>query len=61
MDSCVVDLTDLPDEGIGSTALLMGAGTEGVIDPAEIGRATGREIYELLVGLNGRLPRRYPT
>jgi len=59
MDSCVVDLTDLPDEGIGSTALLLGSGPEGTIDPAEIGRATGREQYELLVGLNGRLPRRY--
>lgn len=61
MDSCVVDITDLPDEGIGSTALIMGSGAEGVIDPAEIGRATDREVYELLVGLNGRLPRRYPT
>jgi len=59
MDSCVVDMTDLPDEGIGSTALLLGAGPEGTIDPAEIGRATGREQYELLVGLNGRLPRRH--
>ncbi|MFC1500709.1 alanine racemase [Candidatus Zixiibacteriota bacterium] len=59
MDSCVVDLTDLPGEGIGSTALLLGAGPEGTIEPAEIGKATGREQYELLVGLNGRLPRRY--
>ncbi len=59
MDSCVVDLTDLPEEGIGSTALLMGAGPEGTIDPAEIGMATGRGPYEMLVGLNGRLPRRY--
>ncbi|MFC1629176.1 alanine racemase [Gemmatimonadota bacterium] len=59
MDSCIVDLTDLPEEGIGSTALLLGSGPEGTIDPAEIGRATGREQYELLVGLNGRLPRRY--
>ncbi len=58
MDSCVVDITDLPAEGIGSTALIMGAGPEGMIDPVEIGQAVGREIYELLVGLNGRLPRR---
>ncbi len=59
MDSCVVDITGLPAEDIGSTALIMGAGPEGIIDPAEIGQAVGREIYELLVGLNGRLPRRY--
>jgi alanine racemase len=59
MDSCVVDITGLPHEDVGSAALIMGAGPEGVIDPAEIGQAVGREIYELLVGLNGRLPRCY--
>lgn len=59
MDSCVVDITDLPSEGVGSTALLLGSGTEGTISPTEMGKATRRGPYEILVGLNGRLPRRY--
>jgi len=59
MDSCVVDLTDLPAEGVGSIALVMGEGEEGRLDPHDLAAATGRSIYELLVALNGRLPRRH--
>jgi alanine racemase len=59
MDSCVVDLTELPDEGPGSIALVLGTGAEGLIDPHEPAAATGRSVYEMLVALNGRLPRRH--
>ena len=59
MDSCVVDLTDLPAVGQGSIGLLLGAGPEGVISPEEVARSTGRNVYEVLVGLAPRLPRRY--
>lgn len=59
MDSCVVDLTGLPDEGNGSTALLLGSGPEGIITPDEMAAATDRIAYEILVGLSPRLPRHY--
>ncbi len=59
MDTCVADITDLPAEGAGSIALLLGAGAEGIITPHEMAAATGRIPYELLVALNGRLPRRH--
>jgi len=59
MDSCVVDLTDLPAEGRGSIGLVLGSGPEGTIDLHETAAATGRSVYELLVALNGRLPRRH--
>lgn len=59
MDSCVVDLTGLPREGPGSTALLLGSGPEGTISPDEVATATDRISYEILVGLSPRLPRRY--
>jgi alanine racemase len=59
MDSCVVDLTDVPGEGRGSIALMLGSGPEGLLPPHEIAAATGRSVYEVLVALNGRLPRRH--
>ncbi len=59
MDSCVVDLTDLPDEGEGSAALLLGSGHEGTITVDEIAEATNRASYEILSGITERLPRRY--
>lgn len=59
MDSCAVDLTDLPAEGEGSTALILGAGPEGTITPDEIASATNRISYEILTGMTERLPRRY--
>ncbi len=59
MDSCVVDLTDLPDEREGSTALMLGSGPEGMITLDEMAEATNRTSYEILSGLTDRLPRRY--
>lgn len=59
MDSCAVDLTGLPAEGEGSTALLVGSGPEGEVSPAEIAAAAGRISYEILAGMMERLPRRY--
>jgi len=59
MDSCVVDLTDLPEEGEGSTALLLGKGPEGTIAVDELAEATNRSSYEVLSGMTERLPRRY--
>jgi alanine racemase len=57
MDSCVVDLTELSQEGEGSTALVLGAGPEGLISPVELAARSGLSIYEVLVGLSLRLPR----
>ena len=59
MDSCVVDLTGLPDEGEGSTALMLGTGAEGSITLDEMAGATNRSSYEILTGLTDRLPRIY--
>ena len=57
MDSCIVDITELPGVEVGSTALLLGSGTEGTISPEEVAGATGRNAYEILTGLTPRLPR----
>jgi alanine racemase len=59
MDSCAVDLTGLPEEGEGSTALLVGSGPEGEVPPTEMAAATGRTSYEIMAGMMDRLPRLY--
>jgi len=59
MDSCIVDIHDLPEVGVGSTALVLGSGPEGMVAPAEMAAATGRNAYEVLTGLTARLPRHY--
>jgi alanine racemase len=52
MDMLCVDLTDLPDAGIGSMVVLWGEG----MPVEEVAAAAGTVSYELLCGLAARVP-----
>jgi alanine racemase len=52
MDMLCVDLTNLPDAGIGSTVVLWGEG----MPVEEVAAAAGTVSYELLCALAARVP-----
>lgn len=52
MDMIAVDLTDLPDAGIGSPVVLWGEG----LPADEVAEAAGTISYELFCGLSARVP-----
>ncbi|WAC73937.1 alanine racemase [Roseateles sp. SL47] len=57
MDMLAVDLTDLPQDGIGSEVTLWGQGPNGKVLPIdEVARAAGTIGYELMCALARRVP-----
>lgn len=59
MDATMVDITDIPEAGMWSEAVLMGRqGTE-EITAGDVARWKGTVTYEVLVGWRSRLPRVY--
>ena len=57
MDMLAVDLSELPQAGMGSTATLWGQASNGaLLSIDEVARAAGTVGYELLCGLSERVP-----
>jgi alanine racemase len=57
MDMVTVDLSPVPDAGIGSEAVLWGRSASGAVLPIdEVARAGGTVAYELLCALAQRVP-----
>jgi alanine racemase len=57
MDMITVDLTDLPDAGLGSEVTLWGRASTGAVLPIdEIAQAAGTVGYELMCALAPRVP-----
>lgn len=59
MDQILLDVTDIPEIGIGDTAVLIGHQGDARISAWEVGLAMGSIAYEVLVSLGARLPRVY--
>jgi len=57
MDMLAVDLSEMPEAGMGSTATLWGQASNGaLLSIDEVARAAGTVGYELLCGLSERVP-----
>jgi alanine racemase len=57
MDMLTVDLTDLPQAGVGSTVTLWGQSAHGAVLPIdEIAHAAGTLGYELMCAVSARVP-----
>jgi alanine racemase len=57
MDMLVVDLSDMPEAGMGSTVTLWGYGANGqVLGIDEVAQAAGTIGYELMCALSSRVP-----
>lgn len=56
MDKVCVDLSDLPDAGLGSPVTLWGRGAGGHLPVEEVAAAAGSISYELLCALAARVP-----
>ena len=54
MDSMAVDLSDLPDAGVGDEVLIFGAHEGQVLRPEEAAERAGTIAYELLVNIDSR-------
>ncbi|PMR79904.1 alanine racemase [Halomonas urumqiensis] len=60
MDMMTVDITDIPEAGIGSDVVLWGRATNGeVLSVDEVARYCDTISYTLLTGVLPRVPRRY--
>lgn len=60
MDMCMVDVTELPEIQVGDTATLFGYDTDGTKLPCErLAQSVGTISYEILCGINKRVPRIY--
>lgn len=57
MDLTVVDLTEVPEAGVGDVATLMGRDGEEEIRAEDVARIAGTIGYEILTNLGTRLPR----
>lgn len=57
MDMCTVDVTHIPDCGIGDEVVLMGRQGDEYISAGEIAEKTGTISYEILCALGKRAPR----
>jgi alanine racemase len=57
MDSLAVDLSEMPEAGMGSTATLWGKASNGaLLSIDEVAHAAGTLGYELMCGLSARVP-----
>lgn len=60
MDMCMVDVSDIPEARVGTTATLFGYDEAGIAVPCErIADMLGTISYEVLCGINKRIPRIY--
>lgn len=59
MDALMVDLTSVPDATVGDEAVLLGRQGHHEITLQDLASLAGTVSYEILVGLNVRLPRVY--
>jgi len=57
MDVTVVDITGVPDVGLGDTATLIGIDGDERITLDEVAGLAGTISYEVLTGLTPRIPR----
>jgi alanine racemase len=58
MDACMVDITDIPDVTPGTEATLIGRSGECCQTAFELAESLGTISYELLCGINKRVPRK---
>lgn len=58
MDQLMVDVTDIPDAGMRSEVILLGAQGEERITPDELARLAGTIPYEIMLGFGARVTRR---
>ena len=59
MGLCVIDLTDIPQAGVGDEAVLIGDQGEDLLTVDDMATRCGRIPYELLCGIGQQVPRRY--
>ena len=60
MDMCMVDVTDIPDAQVGTTATLFGYDEDGSLIPCErIAETLNTISYEILCAVDKRVPRMY--
>jgi alanine racemase len=59
MDATMVDITDIPEAGLWSEAVLMGRQGHEEITARDVAQWKGTVTYEVLVGWRSRLPRVY--
>jgi alanine racemase len=59
MDATMVDITDIPEAGLWTEAVLMGRQGDDEITAHDVARWKGTFSYEVLVGWRSRLPRVY--
>ncbi len=58
MDQLMIDVTDIPEAGLRSEAVLMGAQGDECITPDELARLAGTIPYEIMLGFGARVTRR---
>ena len=59
MDMCMIDLTEVPDAVVGDAVTVFGDDGEATISCSTIAKMTGTIPYEVLCGVNKRIPRIY--
>lgn len=59
MDMCMVDVSNVPEAQVGDTVTVFGADGGDRIELTDIARRLGTIPYELLCGINKRIPRIY--
>lgn len=59
MDATMVDITEIPEAGVGDEAVLMGSQGKEQISAHEIASWKSSVSYDILVGWRSRLPRRF--
>jgi alanine racemase len=59
MDMCMVDVTDVPEAVVGDTVTIFGRDGDAFIPIEELARELDTISYELLCGINKRVPRVY--
>ena len=59
MDMCMVDVTGVPDAAVGDEVIVMGTGLDGARSVCGVASQLGMLPYEILCGINKRIPRIY--
>ncbi len=60
MDMCMVDVSDIPEAAVGDELTLFGYDADGTLCPCEhLAESLGTISYEVLCGVNKRIPRIY--
>ncbi|MCI6729256.1 MAG: alanine racemase [Candidatus Faecousia sp.] len=59
MDMCMVDVTDVPGARVGDKVTVLGAGGDDVISVCDLAEQLDTIPYEILCGINKRIPRIY--